>query len=188
MDDSAVPTSASSPVVLDDRQIAERLVYLGFVQQDADVLLSLRPWAQRVVGDFLEQFYDHQFSHREFVELMEAAGTSRARLVETQRRYVLDLFQGMPDSNYVQSRQRIGQVHARLKVTPRWYVSSYELYEHYLFPMLRRHLWLRPIKRRRAVAALSRLLNFDKSIVLDQYALDVAEGAARYLPDPPQFS
>jgi hypothetical protein len=88
----------------------------------------------------------------------------------------------MPDAAYVQNRQRIGQVHARLKVTPRWYVSSYELYEKYFFPMLRRHLWLRPIKRRCALAALSRLLKFDKSIVLDQYAEDVADGAIAIAP------
>jgi len=185
MDEFAEPSSDSTSVGLDDRQIAERLVYLGFVQQDADVLASLRLWAERNVDCFLQQFYDHQFSHRDFVELVEAAGSDRQRLVETQRSYLLDLFQGMPDARYAQSRQRIGKVHARLRVTPRWYVSSYELYEKYLFPMLRRHLWFRPIKRRRAVAALSKLLNFDKSIVLDQYAEDLAGGATRGLPNEP---
>ena len=41
----------------------------------------------------------------------------------------------MPDVDYVESRLRIGALHARIGVTPRWYVSSYRLYEKYLFPM-----------------------------------------------------
>src|SRR5690242_17645133 len=106
MDGTPLPSAAMG---LDDREIADRLVYLGFVQQDADVLLSLRPWAQRIVDEFLREFYDHQFSHREFVELVEAAGADRKRLEMTQRTYFLELFQGMPNAKYVESRQRIGQ-------------------------------------------------------------------------------
>jgi len=169
------PTPLSRKLDLDDRQIADRLVFLGFVQEDATRLTSLRPWAQRVADQFLKLFYDDQFSHPEFVEIVDRAGSTRERLQAFQRDYLLDLFDGMPDKAYVESRLRIGALHAKLSVTPRWYVSSYGLYERHLFPMLRRHFRFRPRKARRAIAALSKLLNFDKALVLDMYIDGVTE-------------
>jgi hypothetical protein len=160
---------------LDDREIAGRLVFLRFVQQDAELLKSLRPWAQRIADQFLTLFYDDQFSHPEFVQIVASAGSHRQRLVELQRQYLLELFDGMPTPAYVESRLRIGALHAKVGVTPRWYVSSYGLYERYLFPMVRRHLRFRPGKARRAVASLSKLLNFDKGLVLDMYMEGVTE-------------
>ncbi len=56
MEDIAVQSSDSSNDGLDDRQIAERLVYLGFVQPDADVLASLRPWAGTMSMTFSSSF------------------------------------------------------------------------------------------------------------------------------------
>jgi hypothetical protein len=160
---------------LDDREIAGRLVVLGFEQRDAELLASMRPWVARVADRFLTLLYDDQFSYEEFVAIVEAAGSNRQRLQGLQRQYLLQLFDGMPDATYVESRLRIGALHARINVTPRWYVSSYGLYEKYLFPMIRRHFWLRPRKRRRVLAALSKLLNFDKALVLDMYIDGVTE-------------
>jgi hypothetical protein len=169
------PTPLSRKLRLDDRQIADRLVFLGFVQEDADRLSSLRSWVHRVADQFLKLFYDDQFSHPDFVEIVERAGSTRQRLESFQGDYLLDLFDGMPDAEYVESRLRIGALHAKINVTPRWYVSSYGLYERHLFPMLRRHFRFRPRKARRAIAALSKLLNFDKALVLDMYIDGVTE-------------
>jgi hypothetical protein len=133
------PNPLTRQLRLKDQEIAGRLVVLGFVQKDAELLAALRPWILRVVDDFLKHFYDEQFSHPEFVEIVERAGSDRQRLADFQRRYVLELFDGMPDGTCVESRLRIGALHAQIGVTPRWYVSSYHLYEEYLFPMLLRH-------------------------------------------------
>jgi hypothetical protein len=160
---------------LAERDIVERLVVLGFVRRDADLLTSLRPWAERAADVFLDEFYDEQFSHPEFVQIVERAGSDRRRLQEFQRRYLLELFSGMPNAAYVESRLRIGALHARIGVTPRWYVSSYGLYERYFFPMLLRHFPFRRRKGRSAVTALSKLLNFDKALVLDMYIEGVTE-------------
>jgi hypothetical protein len=160
---------------LGEREIADRLTFLSFVQPDADRLVSLRPWVLGVADRFLSSFYDEQFSFPDFVAIVERAGSDRARLERFQCMYLLQLFDGMPDAAYVESRLRIGALHAQIGVTPRWYVSSYGLYEKYLFPMIRRRFRLWPPKGRIAIAALSKLLNFDKALVLDMYIDGVTE-------------
>jgi hypothetical protein len=162
-------------LTLTEDEIVKRLVVLTFLQQDADLLASLRPWAVQAADRFLDCFYDEQFSHPEFAGIVERAGSDRPRLQAFQRRYLLELFNGMPDAAYVESRLRIGALHAQLGVTPAWYVSSYGLYERYFFPMLLRHFPFRRRKGRRAVEALSKLLRFDKTLVLDMYIEGVTE-------------
>jgi len=173
--DANDPTPLTQRIHLTDHEIAQRLVFLGFVKEDADLLASLHAWAHRIADEFLTRFYDDQFSHPEFAAIVTQAGSNRERLQAFQRRYLLELFDGMPDAAYVESRLRIGALHARINVTPRWYVASYGLYERHLFPMLRRHFRFRPRKARRAIAALSKLLNFDKALVLDMYIDGVTE-------------
>jgi hypothetical protein len=175
MEELQHPTPLTRQIRLGDREIAERLVVLGFVQQDADLLAPLRPWAARVADRFLDRFYDEQFSYPEFVRIVERAGSNRQRLQQFQYGYLLKLFDGMPDAAYVEGRLRIGALHARIGVTPRWYVSSYGLYEKYFFPMLLAHFPIRRRKGHQAVAALSKLLNFDKALVLDMYIQGVSE-------------
>lgn len=164
----------TTQVGLDDRQIADRLVYLGFVHEDGELLRSLRPWVESVADAFLREFYDHQFSHAEFREVVQRAGSNRQRLAEFQRAYLLSLFDGEPDAAYIESRLRIGAVHAQLGITPRWYVNSYELYSWYFYPMIRRRFWYNPRKARRVIRALSKLLNFDRGLALDMYVQRVA--------------
>jgi hypothetical protein len=169
------PSPLSRQLRLSDRDIAERLVLVDFVQEDADVLAPMRPWVARIADEFLALLYDEQFARWEFRLIVERARSSRERLVDLQRRYLLDLFGGMPDAAYVESRLRIGALHARIGVTPRWFVGTYRLYEKHLFPMITRHFWLRPGKARRTVAALSKLLNFDQALVLDMYIEGVTD-------------
>jgi hypothetical protein len=100
--DATDPTPLTRQMRMDDREIAGRLVFLRFVQQDAELLKSLRPWAQRSADQFLTLFYDEQFSHPEFVQIVESAGSNRQRLMELQRQYLLELFDGMPGPSYVE--------------------------------------------------------------------------------------
>ena len=175
------PLPANEPIPLTrhlrltESAIVDRLVVLGFLQEDADLLASLHPWVFRVADTFLQWFYDEQFSYPEFAQIVERAGSDRRRLQGFQRQYLLQLFNGMPDAAYVESRLRIGARHARIAVTPNWYVSSYGLYGRYFFPMLLRHIPFRRRKGRHAIEALSKQLSFDKALVLDMYIVGVTD-------------
>ena len=150
-------------------ELQHRLAYLGFTDADAALLRSLRPWAERIGPRFVRAFYDRQFREPEFVRIVTAAHSSRERLEVAQQRYLMSLFDGMPDEAYVAIRQQIGQVHARIGVTPEWYLASYQFYVDLLYPLVRRRLWWRPRAAAQAVAALNKLLVFDQAIIMDTY-------------------
>jgi methyl-accepting chemotaxis protein len=149
--------------------VQHRLAYLGFTDADAALLRSLRPWAERIAPRFVRAFYDRQFREPEFVRIVNAATSSRERLEAAQARYCLTLFDGMPDAAYIAMRQQIGELHARIGVTPEWYLASYQFYIDLLYPMVRRHLWWRPRAATSAVAALNKLLIFDQALIMETY-------------------
>ena len=90
------------------------------------------------------------------------------RLRNAQRKYVLDLFAGIYDSEYVNNRLRIGMIHKRIGVEPKLYLSAVKTLKDILFKMLKAE-----ISDEQELSAvldgLDKLLYFDTTLVFDAY-------------------
>ncbi len=144
-------------------------VQIGFTDADAEELKGLASWAESIADELIHDFYEGQFKQPEFVRIIQNAGSNRERLSAAQKRYFLDWFKGMPNGDYLWGRQHIGSLHARIGVTPRWYISSYQNYYDLLYPMFRNKLRLRPGAANRAISAVGKLITFDQAIIMDTY-------------------
>jgi len=167
-DHSSQDHSGGANLVTAD-QIRKRLTYLRFTESEARTLKSLQSWADSISKKFVTEFYDVQLAEPELQQIMLNAGSSRAALEVAQARYMVSLFSGYPDPTYVRQRAIVGQIHARIGVTPEWYLSSISLYHTYLLPKVKSHLRLSPGKGAKAVNALHKLLSFDEALVMDTY-------------------
>lgn len=154
--------------------ITQRLDYLKFTSREAKLLKGLRDWVETVADTFMTQLYDYQFANPEFVKMAERSGASRQGIQQQHRAYFVSLFDGTPDMKYVEGRFGIGRAHARLGITPQWFVSTYQLYSLYFYPMIRRRYRLRPWHAVKVIDALEKLINFDMQLVLEIYVLDVS--------------
>ena len=161
-----------------DQEIKDRLEFLGFTQSEARLLESLKAWATEATPKFAKQFYDRSFKNQEFAAIIKANNSTQERLEGAQAAYALDLFRGTPDSSYVDKRYRIGAIHARINITPRWYISSYQLYHDYLYPMIRDHLRNQPNgeeQAEQAATAINKLLLFDQGLIMDTYIAGIVD-------------
>jgi heme-based aerotactic transducer len=146
-----------------------RLDYMGFTAEDARRLEKLKPWAESVSKKFAKKFYDPQFENAEFRAIVEGNGSTRAGLEGAQAGYMISWFGGYPDESYIKYRQLIGGLHAKIGVTPQWYISSYRLYETIFFPMLVKHLRLSRLSSKKVLGSISSLMAFDQAIIMDKY-------------------
>jgi methyl-accepting chemotaxis protein len=165
----ATGSGGSAGEGLSDDEVRRRLEFLGFTDADARTLTGLRGWAESVVKEFSRQFYDRSFKDPGFVEVVRRNNGKRENLEAAQAGYALDLFKGYPDAAYVGLRLRVGSLHAKIGITPDYYVTSYQFYNDILFPMVRKHLRFRRGKAAQAVSALNKLLLFDQSVVMEKY-------------------
>jgi diguanylate cyclase (GGDEF)-like protein len=71
----------------------------------------------------IEEFYRQQVAEPE-IALVIGDHDTLELLKGSMRHYMLDLFQGYYDAEYVNKRLRVGKVHKRIGVTPKLYMSA----------------------------------------------------------------
>lgn len=155
-----------------EMEIEKRKKLLNFTDEDALILLSYKPTITKYVDGIVKGFYDHQLQVKEIALLIGDAETFR-RLSNAMRRYILDLFDGDYDEEYVNRRLRIGKVHQRIGVSSKLYLAA--IYQ--LQNILNNTLLMQAdtgnsddfITREKARKALDKIITFDVQLVLDTY-------------------
>ena len=109
-----------------EMDIDARKRLLDFHDDDVDALLQCRPHVESRLDDIVEIFYGIQTSNPDIAALIGDVDTLE-RLVNAQRHYILDLFSGVYDLEYTNNRLRIGLVHKRIGVEPKFYLSAVHL-------------------------------------------------------------
>ncbi len=149
---------------------AEREVRLNWVQiasADAERIRRaaevIRPQAREIV----KRFYDHSFQFPQFTEKLGFAGSSRERLESAQYEYLLSMLEAAFDQDYFDYRQKIGEVHAKLDVKPRWNLGNYATYAELLFPLLAQHFSGEELNR--TVLSFQKVFTLDGSLAVESY-------------------
>lgn len=146
-------------------EVENRKALFSITAQDERTLASFRPAIETRIDALVTEFYGMQTSIAEISLLIGDADTL-ARLRSAQRRYILDLFTGLYDLEYVNNRLRIGLVHKRIGVEPKLYLSAI----HSLKQLLHRVIAdTAGVDADVLVTALDKVLQFDVTLVFDTY-------------------
>jgi diguanylate cyclase (GGDEF)-like protein len=147
--------------------IEHRKMLILLSNNDIAALISCKPAIEKQVDDVIDSFYSQQTSIPEIALLIGDADTLQ-RLKAAQRRYILDLFSGLYDLEYVNNRCRIGLVHKRIGVEPQLYLSGVLCLKELLRVSIDKY-FTDEIKSQEARIALDKLLMFDITLVFETY-------------------
>ena len=150
-----------------DYEITRRKQLLGLGTAEAALLVDCKSFIEEEIESIVDQFYEVQTSDEEISLLIGDADTLQ-RLHVAQRKYVVDLFSGCTDIDYVNNRLRIGLVHKRIGVEPKLYLSAVKILKDILFRTLDRRI-TDSATRSTTRQALDKLLYFDITLVFDTY-------------------
>lgn len=148
-------------------EVENRKALFGFTDADARALAECRPLLDERIDELVREFYRLQTEVPEIALLIGDAQTLE-QLTNAQRRYVLDLFSGVYDLDYVNNRLRIGLVHKRIGVEPKLYLSAVHTLNTLLRDMLEGATG-HGVNPRSVIPALDKLLQFDVTLVFDTY-------------------
>jgi len=120
------------PKQSDDMQITEENVnlrkeFLEFRKEDADVLMGLNAMAEKYADPVIDDLYRHFLSFEETRAFFRDPKVLE-RVKQLQKEYFLRLTAGNYGSEYVANRLRIGTVHERINLDPKWYLGAYNFY------------------------------------------------------------
>lgn len=153
-----------------DLEIEKRKKLLGFTEEDALILLSHKPMILKYLDGIVTTFYDNQRNEPEIALLIGDAETFR-RLSNAMRRYILDMFDGQYDEEYVNRRLRIGKVHQRIGVSSKLYLAAVYQLKRILNNTLLMEMGKSDnfLEQEKARAAIEKIITFDSQFVLDTY-------------------
>ncbi len=104
--------------------IDDRLVFLEIDDISRAALKAFLPLLERELPAILAAFYEHMQRFPNLAQMFrDSQAIDRAR--KAQGEHWLKLFSGRFDDEYVSSVRRIGQMHSRIGLEPRWYIGGY---------------------------------------------------------------
>ncbi len=152
---------------INDIEILRRMELLGLDKASLDLLAKQKLIIEESIDTIVDEFYEKQTEIDEISLLIGDADTLQ-RLHTAQRKYIIDLFAGHYDSEYVNNRLRIGLVHKRIGVEPKLYLSAVRTLKEILFKSLE-NIIENKSELSESLTALDKLLYFDTTLVFDTY-------------------
>lgn len=157
---------------LHEVEILHRKQLINFSQRDADLLLNCRSFIQNRIDELVETFFEKQTTFEE-IALIIGDADSLKRLKEALKSYIIRLFDGYYDLDYVNNRLRIGLVHKRIGVEPKYYLSAIKVLKDILVNTINQEIGEQfatdPTVKNSTIDALDKLLCFDTELVFDTY-------------------
>ena len=150
-----------------EQEIIRRKDLLGLGSAEDALLLSCKPFIEEEINIIVEEFYRLQTADPEIFKLIGAPDTLK-RLQAVQRGYVIGLFCGSIDIQYVDNRFRVGLVHKRIGVDPKLYLSAVKMLKDLLINALQRRIPDAAMLAR-TCQALDKQLYFDITLIFDAY-------------------
>jgi diguanylate cyclase (GGDEF)-like protein/PAS domain S-box-containing protein len=152
----------------DEAEIARRKAFLEFTAEDAARLHALHTTLQTLAPDFANAFYDHLRAFEETHRFIPNVETL-ARLKRAQASYFESLTAGDYGPEYIAHRLRVGVVHQRIGLEPKWYLGAYGKYLGELLPEIWQRLGSDPEAFIAAYRALIKVVLLDMGLAIDTY-------------------
>ncbi|MBX3185843.1 MAG: STAS domain-containing protein [Labilithrix sp.] len=163
---------------LDEAELRSRRAFFTLTDEDLARLASLRPFAEKVTDAVVEDFYALLLGHPETKKFFPDDALVR-RVKRTQKEYFLGLFSGRCDLSYVEDRLRVGAMHERIGLSPKWYLGAYRQYLQLILDRLYQEL-REEAAVRAAFGSIQRIVFFDVALAIDTYIAANLEALGRH--------
>ncbi|MCF7498866.1 GGDEF domain-containing protein [Pseudoalteromonas sp. L1] len=152
---------------INDVEIQHRMSLLGLTSQSLKSLSNYKAVIESSIENMVNEFYQKQTEVDEISLLIGDADTL-TRLRDAQRQYIIDLFCGQYENEYVNNRLRIGMVHKRIGVEPKLYLSAVCTLKEIIFKVLRTTI-TDQAELSLTLQTVDKLIYFDTTLVFDTY-------------------
>jgi methyl-accepting chemotaxis protein len=156
----------SGQISISDPALIARLAFHGVTTAELGIIKEWSDVCRRVLNPLVDTFYGHIGNHSAVADIVRQHTT-----VERQRpvlsAYIMTLFDGKIDDEYIAMRLKVGQVHERIGLDAHWYMAMYEVIRQYLSEAVEK-AGATQRDRKLFGNALNRLLEFDMAVVLSE--------------------
>jgi methyl-accepting chemotaxis protein len=160
---------------ISEEERLSRLSYVNLTEADCKLLQQFKPVIEKQADVIVDKFYENISRYPELTHLIQQAGSTIERLKITQKRYLLEIFDGKFDAAYFENQLKIGLIHKKIGLTPRWYLGGYSVYVQLINPLIMRKYWYNSAKALALQAAFNKVISIDAQLAIDTYTSALLE-------------
>ncbi len=152
---------------INEVEIARRMQLLDLTNEDIKALVRCQNLINKEIDTIVAKFYEKLTSIEEVSFIIGDSDTLQ-RLQASLKQYILELFEGFYDLEYVHNRLRIGLVHKRIGVEPKYYLAAVKALKSILCNVIQNGISSSQ-QVEKIVTALDKLIFLDIEFVFDTY-------------------
>ncbi len=160
--------SLAEQMRITEHEIDRRKTLMNITDNDESLLKACEEWVVPLIPSIVEKFYQHQTQVPE-IALTIADKQTLSGLHNAMKKYVADIFCGDYNKAYAEARLRIGKVHQRIGVSPKFYLASIHQLHVLLNDAIYEHFAQNQTSPVATLAALQKIIYFDNQFIFDTY-------------------
>lgn len=162
-----------------NRQLMEdRLRFLNIDQNTINELRNIKDIIEPSIDSLLDNFYTHLLKEPDLQPLISDDDEIQKARAAQRNHWLEALFSGKYDSDYFEKTQHIGLAHARIGLTPNWYIGGYNLMFSQFIELITEHYAKTEKSATASIQAVSKIVFLDMDMVIHCY-LDAKDEAIR---------
>ncbi|WP_245960430.1 EAL domain-containing protein [Hydrogenivirga caldilitoris] len=153
---------------LSEEEIKRRLSYVSLSEEDIGLLRELSgKVSEEKIAELFGEFYRHLLSFEEMRKILEREEGLIERLKKAQAKYFRELLEGEYSLDYALSRLKVGQVHEKAGVEPKYYTGAFAKWVESVLPVIEEKT--EKDKLLSTLLALFKVVILDLTLSLDAY-------------------
>lgn len=147
--------------------VKKQLQMLGLTTEDLKYLKVFKPQVDENIDRIVDTFYKNLGMEQSLVDIINDH-SSVDRLKVTLKRHICEMFSGVIDTEYFEKRKKISRVHVHIGLKTKWYIGAFQSLLIDFIRLIQDHID-DDDQRFRTIAAISKILNFEQQVVLEEY-------------------
>lgn len=154
-------------IVIQNSERSQQLELVNLTEHDLQLIKRLKPYVEESVVEVVQQFYEAVENVPTLKEVIHLHSSSE-RLRHTLRDHIIEMFEGRIDQAFIEKRRRLGMMHVKINLYPKWYLAAFQNLEKSLRKVVN-NLQLSVEEEQEICDAIGKMCNFEQQIVLEEY-------------------
>ncbi|KAA0966037.1 chemotaxis protein [Sporosarcina sp. ANT_H38] len=148
-------------------ELEKQMKLIGFTTQDLAIVKSFQPFIKEGIDEIVSVFYEKVLAVPS-LRLIIDERTKVDRLKQLISTYIIGMFDGKMDEESIQKKMKIAQMHFKIGLAPKWYMGAFQQIQEVIIRLVTTGIKATD-QREKAMLIVSRLINFEMQIVLEEY-------------------
>lgn len=148
-------------------ELNEQMRMIDLSEDDLNLLRRVKAIVEENIDYITDQFYNTVLGVNK-LEAIILEHSSIERLKATLREHIIEIFNGTVDEEYIQKRLRIANIHKKVGLEPKWYLSAFQNLQNVFINVIYNETH-DDNARLKVVQTVTKLLNLEQQLVLEEY-------------------